>query len=246
MTATAKKETISIDRERLADIEAALAGVDEHSLTRGEDARHLLAEAIQKGALNVPGGLAIMVESDDDEDGCWLRLILTTVGPGGLEYSKGWDEVMGALTGGIVGALEHAADQLNDILQLVDPREPSTRAAILRAMRSVSKGGEVPPADLHMELAARYQISDEDLEQPDKQGKPSLAPAAALLSGHPPGVAGRPIPPTTGPLSRERSHHAARIPRAARPGRHKCNDQYIWHARRYPREHEDGRAPKTH
>jgi hypothetical protein len=168
MTATTKQETITIDRERLGDIEGALAGIDERSLTRGEDARHLLAEAIQRGGLNVPDGLAVQVESADDEDGCWLRLILTTVGPGGLEYSKGWDEVIGALTGGIVGALEHAADQLNDILRLVDPREPSTRAAIVRAMRSVSKGGEVPPADLHMELAARYQISDEDLEQTDR------------------------------------------------------------------------------
>jgi hypothetical protein len=164
MTATTKQETITIARERLADIEGALAGIDEHSLTRGEDARHLLADAIQRGALNVPDGLAVQVESADDEDGCWLRLILTTAGPGGLEYSKGWDEVMGASTGGIVGALEHAADELNDILKLVDPREPSTREAILHAMRSVSKGGEAPAADLQMELAARYQISDEDLD----------------------------------------------------------------------------------
>jgi len=159
---------IAIDRERLADIEGTLAGVDEDSLTRGEDARHLLSEAIQRGALYVPDGLAVLIESDDDDDGCYLRLILTTAGPGGLEYSKGWDEVMGALTGGLVGAVEHAADQLNEILQLVDPREPSTRAAIVRAMRSVSKGGEVPPADLHMELAARYEISDEDLDPTDR------------------------------------------------------------------------------
>jgi hypothetical protein len=168
MTATTKRETITIAHERLADIEGALAGIDEHSLTRGEDARHLLSDAIQRGGLNVPDGLAVLIESDDDEDGCWLRLILTTVGPGGLEYSKGWDEVMGALTGGIVGALEHAAGELNDILQLVDPREPSTRAAIVHAMRSVRKGGEVPAADLQMELAARYEISDEDLAPPDR------------------------------------------------------------------------------
>jgi hypothetical protein len=168
MTAITKQEKIIIDHERLADIEGALAGVDEHGLTRGEDARHLLSEAIQRGALNVPDGLAVLVESDENEDDCLIRLVLTTVGPGGLEYSNGWDQVMGALTGGIVGALEHAADQLNDMLQLVDPREPSTREAIVRAMRIVSKGGEVPAADLQMELAARYQISDEDLDPTDR------------------------------------------------------------------------------
>jgi hypothetical protein len=163
-TAATQQEKITIDRERLAELEGVLAGVDEHSLTRGEDARHLLSEAIQRGALNIPDGLAVLVESDEDEEDCWVRLILTTDRPASLEYSTGWAQVMGALTRGIAGALEYAAGELNDILQLVDPREPSTREAILRAMRSVSKGGEVPPADLHMELAARYQISDEDLD----------------------------------------------------------------------------------
>lgn len=179
MTATTKQETITIARERLADIEGALAGVDEQSLTCGEDARHLLSDAIKRGALSVPDGLAVLIESDDDDEGCCLRLILTTAGPGGLEYSKGWDEVKGASAGGIVGALEHAASELNDILELVDPREPSTRAAILRAMRSVRKGGEVPAADLQMELAARYRISDEDLEQaePPKPVSALLIPA---------------------------------------------------------------------
>ena len=178
MTATTKQETITIDHERLADIEGVLAGVDEHSLTRGEDARHLLAEAIQRRALTVPDGLAVLVEADEDEEDCWLRLILTTVWPGGLEYSTGWSQVMGALTGGILGALEYAAGELNGILDLVDPREPSTREAILRAMRTISKDGEVPAADLQMELAARYQISDEDLEQTEPP-KPVSA-----LQGH--------------------------------------------------------------
>ena len=167
-TMTTRQEQITVDHDRLGELarEGALAGVDEDSLTGGEDARHLLEEAINKNALREPEGLAVLVDSDDDEEGCWIRLILTTQGPGGLEYSTGWDKVTGELTGGIVAALEYAADELNGILAIVDPRQPSTREAILRVMRAVSNGGEVPGAELCMELAARYQITDEDLAEP--------------------------------------------------------------------------------
>jgi hypothetical protein len=166
-TITTRQEQITVDRERLGELarEGALADVDEDSLTRGEDARHLLEEAINKNALREPEGLAVLVDSDDEE-GCWIRLILTTQGPGGLEYSKGWDKVTGELTGGILAALEYAADELNGILAIVDPRQPSTREAILRVMRAVSNGGQVPGAELCMELAARYEITDEDLAEP--------------------------------------------------------------------------------
>ncbi len=165
MSTATQTHQITVDRDRVATLvrEGALAGVDEHSLTSGEDVRYLLEEAINKSALREPEGLAVLVDSDDDEAGCWIRLILTTDRPGGLEYSKGWDKVTGELRGGIIGALEYAADELNEILALVDPREPSTREALVRVMRAIGKDGELPGSDLVMELAARYQISDADI-----------------------------------------------------------------------------------
>lgn len=167
MSTATQTQQITVDRDRVAELvrEGALAGVDADSLTGGEDARPLLEEAIRKDALNEPDGLAVRVESeeDDEEDGRWIRLTLTTDRPGGLEYSKGWDKVTGELCGGILAALEYAAAELNEILALVDPREPSTREALVRVMRAISRDGDLPGAALVMELAARYQITDADI-----------------------------------------------------------------------------------
>ena len=128
-TITTRQEKITVDHQRLAELvrEGALTGVEEDSLTGGEDARYLLEEAINRNVLREPEGLAVLVDCDDDEEGCWIRLILTTQGPGGLEYSNGWDKVTGDLTGGIVAALQYAADELNAILAIVDPRRPCAR-----------------------------------------------------------------------------------------------------------------------
>jgi hypothetical protein len=167
MSTATRTQRITVDRDRVTELvrQGGLAGVDEDTLTGGEDARALLEEAINKNALNEPDGLAVVVESEnDDEDGYWIRLILTTDRPGGLEYSKGWDKVTGELIGGILAALEYAAAELNEILALVDPRDPSTREALIRVMRALSKDVDMPGADrLSMELAARYQISDADI-----------------------------------------------------------------------------------
>lgn len=112
---------ITLDSDGLAEL--GLVAVGDDAQDPAQKVRVLLEDALK--AVTMPAGLRPGVESDDNKDGCFLRLAL--IGPDGLETSRGWEEVRGgAFTASVPAAVEYG-------------RRAQRPARVWRPARSASK-----------------------------------------------------------------------------------------------------------